>query len=782
MNAGVGLPVTSCRCRMWPLLLSLLFGGWLLAAPAEAQQTLPQPLPLVTGPDYKPFTDPALPEGGLATQIVREAFAARGVAISLEWMDWKAGFDATAEGRFAATFPYFRAPEREEIYWYSEPIFVVVHRLFHRSDRTPAPASLDDIAGSRVCIPTGYHPDPALLPMVEAGRIVLEQPLDMTRCFELLALGRVDYVATNEMQGWDLVGQIPGLSRENVATSGFVTATRTLSVIAPKVRADAREVVATFNAGLAELVQSGRYAEIVARHLGPEMVPEVSPTDSLIGREVVLERRDGERIEGTLTEIGQGVYRIDTAAGPVEVATGEIRLLARRELLAAAAPPAPPPAPQPAPAAKAASPVRIVGSELLGEELVPAWLEAFAEARGVGGVVFEERALNDRLAHLEDAPPDAPEAFALVTTGTAPGIAAFLAGEADLLFTDRPLSEEERARARAAGLDPDREDLENVVALDGVALFVHPEKRLRALRRDVAAAVFRGEIREWNALGAPGGAIVAMAPDTSFETARFFRRVVLGDAPFRPDLRTFTNGDELASEVFVTPDALAFNGVAEAHGVRVLALEECGAERRPAGFDVETEDYTLSRRLFLYVSPRTASPWAGAFAEFVLSDAGQALAREFGFESLAIREAEHDERAALVAERQRARVQSREVADRFFRAIADAWRLTVTFRFATARSVLDARARRDLRRLARWVRERELDPARLLLIGFADQRGDYASNLALSERRARSVADALAAEGLVGVEVLAVAEEFPVACDTDPVGWAKNRRVEVWLR
>lgn len=779
MNAAVRLSDISCRCRMWLLLLVFLSGGWLPAAPAEAQQALPQPLPLVTGPDYKPFTDPALPEGGLAAQIVREAFAARGVGISLEWMDWKAGFDATAEGRFAATFPYFRAPEREELYWYSEPIFVVVHRLFHRSDRTPAPASLEAIAGSRVCIPTGYHPDPALLPMVEAGRIVLEQPLDMTRCFELLALGRVDFVATNEMQGWDLVGRIPGLSRENVATSGFVTATRTLSLIAPKVRADAREVVATFNAGLAELVESGRYREIVARHLGPAMVSEVSPADSLIGREVVLERRDGGRIEGTLTGIGQGVYRIDTARGPVEVATGEIRLLARRELLAAAVPPAPLPPPQPAPAAP---PVRIVGSELLGEELIPAWLEAFAEARGVGGVVFEERAVNDRLAHLGDAPPDAPEAFALVTTGTAPGIAAFLAGEADLLFTDRPLSEEERARARAAGLDPDREEFENVVALDGVALFVHPQKRLRAMRREVAAAVFRGELREWNALGAPGGTILAMAPDTSFETTRFFRRLVLGDAPFRPDLRTFTNGDELASEVAVTPDALAFAGVAAVRRLRLLALDECGAERWPAGFDVETEDYALARRLFLYVSPRTSSPWAGAFAEFVLSDAAQRLAHQFGFEPLTVREAQHDERAALVAGRKRAQVRSRAVADRFLQAIADARRLTVTFRFATADSVLDARARRDLRRLARWVRERDLDPARLLLVGFADQRGDYAGNLALSERRARAVAEALATEGLAGVEVLAAGEEFPVACDNDPLGWAKNRRVEVWLR
>lgn len=777
MTASVGGFAKRLIVRLFSL--ALLFAGLGLdTARAES-------LSLVTGPDYKPFTDPSLPEGGLATELVRAAFASQGVDVAITWMDWKAGFDATAEGRFAATFPYFRAPEREEIYWYSEPIFVVVHRLFFRSDRTAAPATIEDIAGSRVCIPTGYHPDPVLLPMVEAGRLTLEQPLDMTRCFELLALGRVDFIATNEMQGWDLVDRTPGLSRANVAISRFPSATRTLSLIAPKSREDALATVARFNAGLVSLVQSGRYAEIVARHLGPEMVPEVSPTDSLIGRAVVLERRSGGRIEGTLTDIDQGVYRLDTAAGPVEVATGEIRLLARQELLKAGASSPAAPAPEP-PAAEAAPQghgvLRIAGSEVFGETVAPAWIEAFAGTLGVASVVFEDRDPGVRLAQLEGAPPGSPSAIELVTGVTDAVVAAFLEGRADVLLSERPLSEEERARAGAAGLAIDREDVENVLALDGVALLVHPGRPLRRLSRATAAAIFGGAIREWQALGQPGKTIVALGPDPGSETARFFQERVLGMAPWRADLRSVTGADGMVSDLLASSETLAFASVSWAQGVKVLALDECGIERWPTAFDIETEDYPLVRRLYLYVSPATASAAAGAFAEFVLGRAGQELAHRSGFTELAVREAQLDEQARLLALRRSQPVQSAETARAFFALADTARRVTVTFRFRTASSALDVRAQRDLRRLAAWIRDRDLAPGRIVLAGFADARGDYAANLALSRRRAETVARALEAEGVRGVETVGFGEEFPVACDTDPLGWERNRRVEVWLR
>jgi len=71
--------------------------------------------------------------------------------------------------------------------------------------------------------------------------------------------------------------------------------------------------------------------------------------------------------------------------------------------------------------------------------------------------------------------------------------------------------------------------------------------------------------------------------------------------------------------------------------------------------------------------------------------------------------------------------------------------------------------------------------------GHTDSIGSADANLALSERRARSVADALAGLGVAGsrLSIQGLGETYPVAANVhgdgsdNPAGRARNRRVEV---
>jgi peptidoglycan-associated lipoprotein len=69
---------------------------------------------------------------------------------------------------------------------------------------------------------------------------------------------------------------------------------------------------------------------------------------------------------------------------------------------------------------------------------------------------------------------------------------------------------------------------------------------------------------------------------------------------------------------------------------------------------------------------------------------------------------------------------------------------------------------------------------RLLLEGFADERGTTTHNRALGERRAAAVRDALVANGIEAsrISIRSYGEDHPVCVDrTDPC-WARNRRVQ----
>lgn len=69
----------------------------------------------------------------------------------------------------------------------------------------------------------------------------------------------------------------------------------------------------------------------------------------------------------------------------------------------------------------------------------------------------------------------------------------------------------------------------------------------------------------------------------------------------------------------------------------------------------------------------------------------------------------------------------------------------------------------------------------VVLEGHADERGTRGYNLALGERRAKSVQELFAAQGvnMTQLDVVSYGEERPVAQEHDEASWQLNRRVEI---
>lgn len=98
--------------------------------------------------------------------------------------------------------------------------------------------------------------------------------------------------------------------------------------------------------------------------------------------------------------------------------------------------------------------------------------------------------------------------------------------------------------------------------------------------------------------------------------------------------------------------------------------------------------------------------------------------------------------------------------------------------FATDSAVLQPHARQKVLKLARVL---AAYPQTVVgVAGFTDDRGSYDYNLRLSERRARSVADLLAANGRRPL-VKGCSYNKPLVPNTNAANRALNRRVEVYL-
>lgn len=412
----------------------------------------------------------------------------------------------------------------------------------------------------------------------------------------------------------------------------------------------------------------------------------------------------------------------------------------------------------------AAQTLRVHGSNTIGARLAPSLAEAWLRARGFERIERESVAAEELT--LRATRGDERVVVELRAHGTSTGFADLASGAADIAMASRPANEADVARAAASGrLDTPAQ--EAVIALDGIAVIVHPSNPLRTASLAQVRAIFSGGLRDWSQLGGAAGPIALHARDENSGTWETFRTLVLGDAVLHPKARRYESTQALAGAVAKDPRAIGFVGVSGIGAARALAIEEAGHALEPAAFTVAVEDYALSRRLFFYL-PADASALARDFVEFTLSPEGQHVVETTGF----------------VAQRiQPYRVEARSDApDEYLALVHGARRLSVNFRFGAGSRLLDGKVMRDVDRLADFMRQPENRDVPLMLLGFVDE-SEASPYLAttLSNDRVDLVARLLQERGVGARRSRGMGGAAPVADNGTPQGRQRNRRVEVWI-
>ena len=263
----------------------------------------------------------------------------------------------------------------------------------------------------------------------------------------------------------------------------------------------------------------------------------------------------------------------------------------------------------------------------------------------------------------------------------------------------------------------------------------------------------------------------------------------MGGKPVAKDTAIVDGAEGVALKVQGDTGAIGYTGFAYRGDNKAINIgTDCGLEFPASELYVRTEEYPLSRRLYLYV-PATATNVASTpFLNFALSDKGQVLVKKKNFIDLV------PELASTLFGRNAIALDFVHFTDdrgvtrddmngfmNYSRFVVDGQRISTTFRFQFGSSALDARAARDIDRLADFLKSPGISSKRLLVAGFADTVGSSQAARRLSEERARQIASLLHAKGVDAKSVVGYGRIAPVACNTTPEGRQKNRRVEVWL-
>lgn len=101
-------------------------------------------------------------------------------------------------------------------------------------------------------------------------------------------------------------------------------------------------------------------------------------------------------------------------------------------------------------------------------------------------------------------------------SGSGAGITGVLDGTCDLGLSSRALTDDEKSQGA----------VENIIALDGVAVVVNPENTVTDLTTEQIAQIFTGEITNWSELGGADAEIAVFGRENGSGTRSAFEEIV----------------------------------------------------------------------------------------------------------------------------------------------------------------------------------------------------------------------------------------------------------------
>jgi phosphate transport system substrate-binding protein len=230
---------------------------------------------------------------------------------------------------------------------------------------------------------------------------------------------------------------------------------------------------------------------------------------------------------------------------------------------------------------------------------------------------------------------DPKVSVAVTGGGSGTGIAALLSGTCDIAELSRELKPEEIEMARQKGFQPKQV----TVALDGLAVVVHPDNPISQLTLDQLAAVFSGAVANWKEIGGEDLPLVVLSREVNSGTHVYFKEHVLrgnqkdSRVEFAATALMLPSSQAIADEVAQNPGAIGYFGmgyITAKEKALAVAKDAASPYVAPTIANVVSGAYPISRPL-LMVTRGQPQGLVAKFIDYVLSPKGQEIVAKIDF-------------------------------------------------------------------------------------------------------------------------------------------------------
>jgi len=216
-------------------------------------------------------------------------------------------------------------------------------------------------------------------------------------------------------------------------------------------------------------------------------------------------------------------------------------------------------------------------------------------------------------------------ALAVLGGGSGTGVTGLINKTCDIADHSREWKPSEINQAWEKGVTPRF----FVIAVDGLSIIVNEKNTLEKLTMAQVGALYRGEVKNWKALGGPDKPVSLYGRQSNSGTYVFMQEHVLGNKNYSPDMKEMNGNAQIIEGVLQDEAAIGYVGVGYLYdkdgkirsGLKILNIsrEPNGQAYSPLDKEaVDTKKYPVARPLYQAVNGKPT----GEIAKFLMWETG----------------------------------------------------------------------------------------------------------------------------------------------------------------
>jgi phosphate transport system substrate-binding protein len=241
-------------------------------------------------------------------------------------------------------------------------------------------------------------------------------------------------------------------------------------------------------------------------------------------------------------------------------------------------------------------------------------------------------------------------ALAVLGGGSGTGITAIINQTCDIANPSREWRQKEIDQAWEKGVSPRF----FIIAVDGLSIIVHESNTLEKLTMAELGAIYRGEVKNWKAVGGSDKAVSLYGRQSNSGTYVFMQEYVLGNKNYSTDMKEMNGNAQIIEGVLQDEGGIGYVGVGYLFdrdgkvrkGLKVLNIAKDSKSQAYSPLDkaaVDSGDYPVARPLYQATSGKPSAAIAD-FIRFETGEEGQKVVEREGFFTIGAKHKEQNEK------------------------------------------------------------------------------------------------------------------------------------------